>query len=86
MVHENWGALVDISRERRRLRFQSHHDEAMTMALQKMIEATNQLKDSSFHRRQLFLLISFIVITLFSRSAVNETLSPGFTTLNIRAS
>jgi hypothetical protein len=47
MVHENWGALVDISRERRRLRFQSHHDEAMTMALQKMIEATNQLKDSS---------------------------------------
>ncbi|MGB7773103.1 MAG: hypothetical protein WBL43_14905 [Pseudolabrys sp.] len=42
-----WGALVDISRERRRLRFQLHHDEAMTMALQKMIEATNQLEDSS---------------------------------------
>jgi uncharacterized protein YkwD len=31
-------------------------------------------------------LISFIVITPSSRSAVNETLSPGFTTLNIRAS
>jgi hypothetical protein len=29
------------------LRLQLHHDEAMTMALQKMIEATNQLKDSS---------------------------------------
>ena len=42
-----WGAFVDIRRERRRLRLQLHHDEAMTMALQKMIEATNQLKDSS---------------------------------------
>jgi len=31
-------------------------------------------------------LISFIVITPSSRSAVNETLSPGFTTLNIRPS
>jgi hypothetical protein len=42
-----WGTFVDIWRERRRLRLQLHHDEAMTMALQKMIEATNQLKDSS---------------------------------------
>jgi hypothetical protein len=31
-------------------------------------------------------VISFIVITPSSLSAVNETLSPGFTTLNIRAS
>jgi hypothetical protein len=42
-----WGACADIWRERRRLRLQLHHDEAMTIALQKMIEATNQLKDSS---------------------------------------
>jgi hypothetical protein len=42
-----WGAFVDSWRERRRLRFQLHHDEVMTMAQQKMIEATNQLKDSS---------------------------------------
>jgi hypothetical protein len=42
-----WGAFVDIWREHRRLRLQLHHDEAMTMALHKMIEATNQLKDSS---------------------------------------
>jgi len=42
-----WGAFVDIWREHRRLRLQLHHDEAMTMALQKMSEATNQLKDSS---------------------------------------
>jgi hypothetical protein len=42
-----WGAFVDIWRERRRLRLQLHHAETMTMALQKMIEATNQLKDSS---------------------------------------
>ena len=46
-----WGAFVDIWRERRRLRLQLHHDEAMTMALQKMIEATNQLKDSSLLNR-----------------------------------
>src|SRR5262245_38000647 len=32
------------------------------------------------------LVISFIIITPSSRSAVNETLSPGFTTFNIRAS
>ena len=38
-----WGAFVDIWRERRRLRLQLHHDEAMTIALQKMIEATNWL-------------------------------------------
>jgi len=42
-----WGAFVDIWRERRQLQLQLHHDAAMTMALQKMIEATNQLKDSS---------------------------------------
>jgi hypothetical protein len=42
-----WGVFVDIRRERRRLRLQLHHDEAMTMALKKMIEAANQLKDSS---------------------------------------
>jgi hypothetical protein len=42
-----WGAMVDIWRKRQRLRLQLHHDEAMTMALQKMVEATNQLKDSS---------------------------------------
>jgi hypothetical protein len=42
-----WGAFVDIWREHRRLQLQLQHDEAMTMALQKMIEAANQLKDSS---------------------------------------
>ena len=42
-----WGAFVDIWQERRQLRLQLHHDEAMTMALKKLIEATNQLKDSS---------------------------------------
>jgi hypothetical protein len=42
-----WGAFVDIWRERRQLQLQLHHDAAMTMALQKMIEATNQLNDSS---------------------------------------
>jgi hypothetical protein len=47
-----WGAFVDIWQERRQLQLQLHHDEAMTMALQKMIEATNQLKDSSLFNQR----------------------------------
>jgi hypothetical protein len=39
-----WGALVDISRERRRLRFQLHHDEAMTMACDEPTEGFLALK------------------------------------------
>jgi hypothetical protein len=39
------GAFVDICRERRRLRLQLGHGEAMMAALQKFNEAANQLRD-----------------------------------------
>jgi hypothetical protein len=39
-----WGAFVDIQRERRRLRLQLDHDEAMTATLQKVNEAVSQLR------------------------------------------
>ena len=47
-----WGAFVDIQRERRRLRLQLDHDEAMTATLQKVNEAVNQLRVLGLWRGQ----------------------------------
>ncbi|MGC1822903.1 MAG: hypothetical protein WA729_18060, partial [Pseudolabrys sp.] len=41
-----WGAFMDIWRERRRLRLLLDQDKAVTTALRKLNEATNQLRDA----------------------------------------
>ena len=46
-----WGVFVSMWRERRRLRLQLDHDEAMTTALQNLNEAANQLKTLVLNQR-----------------------------------